>query len=132
MWALSEGQRTQIKQAALELAPGELLASAVGQGAEIEGVTAILLLTGEDHFNALAATTLAGESDTPVYRLAPRHPSHGAVAPYTAGEILFAPTLTRPALTARYTADARITTQSSDGGSPRRPTCCSLSTPKAP
>jgi hypothetical protein len=118
MWAPSDDQRTQIKQAALELAPRELLASAVGQGAEIEGVTAILLLTGEDHFNALAATTLAGESDTPVYRLAPRHPSHGAVAPYTAGEILFAPTLTRPALTARYTADARITTQSSDGGVP--------------
>jgi hypothetical protein len=40
------------------------------------------------------------------------------VAPYTAGEILFAPTLTRPALTARYTAGARITTQSSDGGVP--------------
>ena len=67
------GQRTQIKQAGLELAPGEQLASAVAQGAELEGVTAILLLTGEDHFNALAATTLAGNSDTPVYRLAPRH-----------------------------------------------------------
>jgi NhaP-type Na+/H+ or K+/H+ antiporter len=118
MWAPSEGQRTQIKQAALELAPRELLASAVGQGAEIEGVTAILLLTGEDHFNALAATTFAGGSDTPVYRLAPRHPSYGAVAPYTAGEILFAPALTRPVLTARYTAGARITTQSSDGGVP--------------
>ena len=113
MWAPSEGQRTQIKRADLELAPGEQLASAVGQGTELEGVTAILLLTDEDHFNALAATTLAGTYGTRVYRLAP---SHGNVAPYTPGETLFAPTLTRPALTARYTAGARIATQSSDGG----------------
>ncbi len=115
IWAPSGDQRIQIQQAGLELAPGEQLASAVGEGTELEGVTAILLLTGEDHFNALAATTLAGDSDTPVYRLAP---SHGAVAPYAAGEILFAAPLTRPAVTARYTAGARIITQSSDGGIP--------------
>jgi hypothetical protein len=115
MWAPSDGQRTQIKQAALELAPGEQLASAVAQGADIEGVTTILLLTGEDHFNALAATTIAGDSDTPVYRVAP---SPDAVAPYIPGDTLFDPALTRPALTARYTAGARITTQPSDGGIP--------------
>jgi hypothetical protein len=40
------------------------------------------------------------------------------VAPYTPGEALFAPTLTGPALTARYTVGARITTQPSDGGIP--------------
>ena len=113
MWAPSEDQRDHIKQANLEPAPGGQLASAVGEGTEIEGVTAILLLTDEDHYNALAATTLAGNSETPVYRLAP---SHGTVAPYTPGETLFAPTLTRSALTARYTAGARISTQSSDGG----------------
>lgn len=115
MWAPSDGQRTQIQQADLDLAPGEQLASAVGQGAEMEGVTAILLLTGEDHFNALAATTLAGNSDTPVYLVAP---SSGAVAPYIPGETLFAPTLNRPALTARYTAGARIIIQPSDGEVP--------------
>ena len=104
-----------IKQAGLELAPGEQLSSAVGEGTELEGITAIFLLTDEDHFNALAATTLAGNSETPVYRLAP---SHGTVPPYTPGETLFGPTLTRSALTARYTACARITTQSSDGGIP--------------
>jgi hypothetical protein len=115
MWAPSDGQRTQIKQAGLELAPGGQLASAVAQGTEIEGVTAILLLADEDHFNALAATTLAGNSDTPVYRLAP---SHGTVPPYTPGEALFTPTLIHSALIARYTAGARITTQASDGGIP--------------
>jgi NhaP-type Na+/H+ or K+/H+ antiporter len=118
MWAPSGGQRTQIKQAGLELAPGEQLAPAVAQGAEIEGITAILLLTGEDDYNALAAITLAGDSETRVYRLAPRQSSHDVVAPYTPGETLFAPTLTRAALTARYTAGARIITQSSDGGIP--------------
>jgi len=115
MWAPSGGQRTQIQQAALELAPGEQLASAVGQGAELEGVTTILLLTGEDHYNDLAAITLAGDSDTPVYRLAP---SPDAGASYIPGEALFAPTLNRPALTTRYTAGARIATQPSDGEVP--------------
>jgi hypothetical protein len=115
MWAPSGDQRTQITQAGLDLAPGEQLASAVAQGAEIEGVTAIFLLTGEDHYNALAATVLAGNSDTPVYRLAP---SPDAVAPYIPGDTLFAPTLTRPDLTARHTAGARITTQPSDGAIP--------------
>ena len=115
MWTPANEQRTQITQAAFELAPGEQLASAITEGTAIEGVTAVLLLTDEDHYNALAATTLAGSSDTPVYWLAP---GRGAVAPYISGETLFAPTLTRPALTARYTAGARITTQPSDGGIP--------------
>ena len=115
MWAPSDGQRTQITQAGLALAPGAQLASAVAQGSEIEGVTAILLLTGEDHFNALAATTLAGTSDTPVYRVAA---SPGVVGPDTPGEPLFSPALAGPALTARYTSGARITTQPSNGGIP--------------
>src|SRR6516225_5802920 len=75
MWASSDGQRAQITQAGLELAPGDQLGAAVTQGADIEGVTAVLLLTSEDDYNAMAATTLAGNSDTPVYRLPPRHPS---------------------------------------------------------
>jgi len=117
MWAPSDGQRTQIRQAGLELAPGGQLASAVAQGADIEGVTAILLLTGEDEYNALAATTLAGNSDTPVYRLPPSQ--SGVVDPYTSGEALFTPALTHPALAARHTAGARITAQASDGGIPQ-------------
>ena len=107
MWAPSDDQRTQIEQAGLQLAPGEQLTSAVSQGAELEGVTAILLLTDEDHYNALAATTLAGSSGASVYRLAP---SNG-VPPYTPGEALFAPALNGPAVTARYSSGSRITTQ---------------------
>jgi hypothetical protein len=89
--------------------------------AAIEGVAAVLLLTGEEDYNAPAATTLAGSSDTPVYRLAP---SRGAAAPYTAGRIPVLPDPHPPALTARYAAGARITTQPYDSGI-RPPTCCS-------
>ena len=47
----------------------------------------------QGNFNALA-TTLAGNAETTVYRLAS---SHGAVAPYTPGEMLFAlPSAARP------------------------------------
>jgi hypothetical protein len=38
------------------------------------------------------------------------------VASYVPGEALFTPALTHPALTARHTAGAHITTQPSDGG----------------
>ena len=90
---------------------------ATEQGAELEDVNAVLLLTDEDDFNALGAATLAGNPEIPVYRLAP-DPAHGVVAPYTAGETVFAPSLTRPTLTARYTAGARVTTASADGTVP--------------
>ncbi len=53
MWAGSEDQRERIREAGLELAPGELLAAAMGRGARLEGITAVLLLTDEDDFNAL-------------------------------------------------------------------------------
>jgi len=43
MWAALDGQREQISQAGLELAPGELLAAATGRGARLEGITAVLL-----------------------------------------------------------------------------------------
>ena len=79
------------------------------RGAELEGITAVLLLTDEDDFNALAATVLAGNPETQVYRLPPRQPSHGVVAPYTGGETVFAPTLTRRDIAHRHNSGARIT-----------------------
>ncbi len=97
MWAGAETQRGQIKDAGLELAPGELLAAAVGGGAPLEGITMVLLLTGEDDFNALAAMILQGYVGCPVYRLRPRLPGHGAAAPYAGGETLFGSRLASPA-----------------------------------
>jgi NhaP-type Na+/H+ or K+/H+ antiporter len=108
MWAGLERQRDEISRVGIELAPGELLAAATGEGAEIEGVTEVLLLTDEDDFNALAATTLRGNLDGPVYRVAaPRH-THGVVAPYIDDEVLFSESLTRVALDVRHVHGATI------------------------
>ena len=118
MWAASDAQRDQINQAGLQLMPGELLAAATSQGAELEGITAVLLLTDEDDFNALAATVLTGNPETRVYRLPPRHPTHGVVAPFSAGDTVFATTLTRANVSDRYDSGAQITTQPANHGIP--------------
>lgn len=118
MWAGLDQQREQIRQAGLELAPGELLAAATGRGARLEGITAVLLLTDEDDFNALASVLLAGSVEGRVYRLAPPQRSHGVVAPYTTGEILFGNGMTRPAVTGRYQDGARIVNYGADGAVP--------------
>jgi hypothetical protein len=103
-------------EADLELVSGELLAAAAGRGAQLEGITAVLLLTDEDDFNALGSTVLAGSVEGPVYRLAARLPDHGVVAPYTGGEILFDPQLTRYEVSQRYACGARIRIRPADGG----------------
>jgi NhaP-type Na+/H+ or K+/H+ antiporter len=107
MWAGAETQRSQIRAAGLELATGELLAAAI-EGALLEGISMVLLLTSEDDFNALASTILRGNVDGPVYRLRPQMPGHGVVAPYTGGETLFGAELTGAAVIGRYRRGARI------------------------
>ncbi len=111
MWAGRDEQREQIRQAGLGLAAGELLAAATGRGARLEGITAVLLLTDEDDFNALAAVLLATSVEGRVYRLAPQLHSHGVVAPYTGGEVLFSEALTRRTVGDRYRDGARIVAQ---------------------
>ncbi len=111
MWAGLERQRDEISRAGIELAPDELLAAATGEGAEVEGVTEVLLFTDEDDFNALAATTLRGNLDGPVYRIAPPRQSHGVVAPYTDDEVLFSEALTRATLDTRHDQGATITSR---------------------
>lgn len=118
MWAGFEEERERIRHAGLELAPGELLAAATGRGAQLEGINAVLLLTTEDDFNALASAMLAGSLEGAVYRLGPRLPSHGVVAPYTGGQILFGTGLTRYDVGRRYVAGARITSQPANGELP--------------
>ena len=107
MWAGAEAQRGQIRDAQLELATGELLAAAA-DGALLEGVTMVLLLTGEADFDALASTMLRGNVDGPVYRLRPPSPGHGVVAPYTGGKTLFGAELTGPVVARRYADGAHI------------------------
>ncbi|MGW3916954.1 cation:proton antiporter, partial [Streptomyces sp. NPDC005070] len=118
MWAGREEQRDLIRGAGLRLAPGELLAAATGEGAELEGITGVLLLTEEDDFNALASETLRGTVDGFVHRLGPPGLSHGVVAPYTSGDTLFGTGLSRPELARRYEDGARIVSGSAADGIP--------------
>jgi hypothetical protein len=118
MWAGPEDQRERIKKAGLELAPGELVAAATGGRRMEGGVTAVLLLTEEDDFNALAAVILADNVDGPVYRLGHPPSSRGVVAPYLGGEILFGAGLSRSAVASRARAGAKIITRGADGSTP--------------
>jgi NhaP-type Na+/H+ or K+/H+ antiporter len=120
MWAGHEEERARIREAQLELAPGELLASATGSGAELEGVTAVLLLTDEDDFNALASTILEAGSQTTVYRLAPPARGHGVIAPFTGSDVLSGDHLSRTELAARYASGERIVNRQADGAIPDR------------
>ncbi|MEU9206105.1 cation:proton antiporter [Streptomyces sp. NPDC048332] len=120
MWAGAEGERKRIVEAGLKLAPGELLAAATGAGAELEGITGVLLLTDENDFNALASTTLRESVDGPVHRLASPSASHGVVAPYTGGESLFGGGLTGPELARRYEAGARVVARPAGSALPDR------------
>ncbi|MER7809100.1 cation:proton antiporter [Streptomyces sp900116325] len=111
MWAGLEQQRERIEQAGLELAPGELLAAATGEGAELEGITAVFLLTAEDDFNALAATVLRGSVEGSVHRVGSPRESVGVVAPFIGGEVLFGAELTGVALSRKYEEGASIVTR---------------------
>jgi hypothetical protein len=53
-----------------------------------------------------------------VYRVGPQLPSHGVVAPYTGGEILFGAELTRYDVGQRYASGARVVNRPADGGVP--------------
>jgi NhaP-type Na+/H+ or K+/H+ antiporter len=118
MWAGVQAQRDEIIKAGLELAPGELLAAATSRGAELEGVTAVLLLTGEDDFNALASTTLQSNLEGAVYRVPAPHDSHGVVAPYTGAEVLFGDPLTGFAINQRHHRGAAIVTRPAEDAVP--------------
>lgn len=118
MWAGLAAERERIAAAGLALAPGELLADASGAGAQLEGITGVLLLTEEDDFNALAAMTLRGSVEGPVHRLGPQSGSHGVVAPYVGDVTLFGGGLSRPELARRYEDGARIVTAAADDGVP--------------
>jgi NhaP-type Na+/H+ or K+/H+ antiporter len=114
MWAGAHGQRRRIQEAGLALAPGRLVADATGLGAELEGITTVLLLTEEDDFNALAAVALEGTLDDGVYRVAAPRQDVGVVAPFTRGELLFGDPLTGVEIARRHHEGAEIIAGTSD------------------
>jgi NhaP-type Na+/H+ or K+/H+ antiporter len=111
MWAGLEPQRERIREAALPLAPDSLLAWVTTERAELSNVTAILLLTSEDDFNALAAAVLRYSVGDQVYRVGPPAIGRGVVAPFTGGTVLFGSALNRSTLASRYESGAKIVTQ---------------------
>ncbi|MET7519338.1 cation:proton antiporter [Streptomyces sp. NPDC005480] len=111
MWAGRDEERETIKGTGLDLAEGDLLATAINPGARLEGVTAVVLATDDDDFNALASIVMQDNVDGPVYRVGPTHESHGVVAPYTGGDILFGRSLVRHVLAERYGRGARFVAQ---------------------
>lgn len=111
LWAGQEEQRRRVVDRGLELADGELLAAAAGQGAELEEITMVLLLSDQDDFNALASALLEGALDGQVFRLPSRDPDEGAVAPYLGAPRLFREDLTGAALDERHRAGARMITR---------------------
>lgn len=110
VWAGPTSQRTEIRDAGLDVAPGELLEDLIG-GAQIEAVTTVLLLTAEDDFNALAATMLDELVDGPVFRLGTAPDRRVVVASERADKVLFGPALTRAELARRYDDGAAIVTR---------------------
>ncbi len=118
VWAGAPAERDRVVAAGFELPPGEVVASAAGRGAQLDGVTAVLLLTDEDDFNALASTLMVDTVDGDVYRLAPPSRAHGVVAPYTAGGLLFRSGLTGAAVRARHHAGAHVLVRPAVSGVP--------------
>jgi NhaP-type Na+/H+ or K+/H+ antiporter len=118
MWAGLENQREQIRQAALQLAPGRLLTSVTAERAELSGITTVLLLTAEDDFNALAAMVLRYSVGNQVYRVGPPAGDRGVVAPFSGGRVLFGHALNRSTLASRYAEGARIVVRPACGDLP--------------
>ncbi|MEV4784429.1 cation:proton antiporter [Streptomyces tuirus] len=111
MWAGHARERDRIRTAGIELAPGELLATVTDPEAGLEGVTAVLLLTDDDDFNALASVVVQDRVEGPVYRVGPPPGGQGVVAPYTGGGVLFGAGLVRDTLAARHERGARFLVQ---------------------
>ncbi|WP_030717577.1 cation:proton antiporter [Streptomyces sp. NRRL F-2580] len=119
MWAGMGEERERIKDAGIKLARGDLLATATNPRARLEGVNAVFLLTDDDDFNALASVVVQDNVEGPVYRVGPPHESHGVVAPYTGGAILFGGSLVRHVLATRYEQGARFLVQPASDPVPR-------------
>jgi NhaP-type Na+/H+ or K+/H+ antiporter len=108
MWAEEQADRERIRKAGVELAPDELIANVTGAGAELEGVTAVLFMTEEDGFNALAAALLDGGEINQVMRLGAPGDSVGVIAPYAGGNVLFSSDLSSEGFAQRYGHGAQI------------------------
>ncbi len=102
MWASRDRQRERIREAGLDLVPGDLLDATGPAAQEAGGVSAALLLTAEDEFNALAEAVLGESASIDVYRLAPPPHSEGLTRDLDPAHQLFGTGLTGPELARRH------------------------------
>ncbi|MEV1051934.1 cation:proton antiporter [Streptomyces sp. NPDC049887] len=109
MWTATEEQRQRVRQAGIAQAPGDLLAAATDPSGRLEDVTAVLLLTDDDDFNALVSVVAQDSVDGPVHRVGPPADGTNAVATRTGPDVLFGPGLGRDVLAARHARGARFT-----------------------
>jgi hypothetical protein len=117
-WARLEDERHQLERAGIEIAPGEGLVDAMRQRSELEDVVDVMLLTGEDGYNALAALILSGIAGNRLYRLAPRHGYSMEAVETAAATTLFSPPLTHDDITSRYESGSRIGSGQANGAIP--------------
>jgi len=111
MWAGYQEQRDSITSAKLPLAEGLLRDWALGQAAELEGITAVYLLTDEDDYNAALALLLhdlGGDEAPSVYRLAPPSGEETVITPSPGSEMLFGGGLNRSVMDRRFSEGASI------------------------
>jgi len=121
MWAGYREQRESITNANLPLAGDPLRDWALGQSAEMEGITSVYLLTDEDDYNALAAVLLhdlAGDEAPSVYRLAPSPGHDMAITPSPPSEMLFGAGLNRAVIDRKFDEGASFETLPADGTPP--------------
>lgn len=116
VWASPHRDRSEIDLAGLEVAHDRLLTEATSPGAQLEGITSVLLLTDEDDFNELASIVLPRSLDGPVFYLGPNPTSMEVEEQVRTDNVLFAKGLDRPNLARRYSAGERITTARGNGG----------------
>jgi NhaP-type Na+/H+ or K+/H+ antiporter len=107
VWARTDAQRDGVRSAGLNLASRELLSTATAGGAELEGVTMVLLLTPDDDFNAVATTVLTDAVEGQIYRIGPSERG-SVIAPDLDGNVIFDTTLSPAAINRRYDAGDRI------------------------
>jgi NhaP-type Na+/H+ or K+/H+ antiporter len=116
VWASPRHDRSEIDSAGLEVAHDQLLAEATSPGAELAGITSVLLLTDEDDFNELASIVLPRSVDGPVCYLGATPTSMTVDESIRTDNILFAKGLDRPDLARRYRAGERIMAARDNGG----------------
>jgi hypothetical protein len=109
MWADRADQRDAIRRRGIELAATDAIVDATGSGAEIEGITEILLLSDEHAFNVITAALLEGGEEGRVYRIGSAEDARAGTTARAPEDILFTVALTGEHIAGEYAAGARFT-----------------------